>query len=100
MSVDGNNDLTSLAVTGLAAGGTEAVIELNGISYPAQKPVPVSVEGYKNVKDYLPLLENFCKEKIDSVPQLIETIKKTDFGRLVETIKAVKEAARYPLTSH
>ena len=92
MSVDGNNDLTSLAVTGLAAGGTEAVIELNGISYPAQKPVPVSVEGYKNVKDYLPLLENFCKEKIDSVPQLIETIKKTDFGRLVETIKAVKEA--------
>ncbi len=92
MSVDGNNDLTSLAVTGLAAGGTEAVIELNGISYPAQKPVPVGVEGYKNVKDYLPLLENFCKEKIDSVPQLIETIKKTDFGRLVETIKAVKEA--------
>ena len=92
LSVDGNNDLTSLAVTGLAAGGTEAVIELNGISYPAQKPVPVGVEGYKNVKDYLPLLENFCKEKIDSVPQLIETIKKTDFGRLVETIKAVKEA--------
>ena len=30
--------------------------------------------------------------EIDSVPQLIETIKKTDFGRLVETIKAVKEA--------
>ena len=90
MFVDNENNLKNLAVTGLELGGTEAKAELF-VRYPEEPVVPVSTEDYINVKTYLPIIENFCKDKVESVPQLIETIKNLNLSEIANILRGVKE---------
>ena len=89
--VDNENNLKNLAVTGLELGGVQATAELCNIRYPEEKIVPVSTEEYINIKTYLPVLENFCKDKVESVPQLIETVKNLNLSAISEILRGIKD---------
>lgn len=88
--VDGERALKTVSLR-VAAGETEVSLALENIAYP-ETPIAAKPAGeYKNLKNYLVLIESFCKEKIESVPALIETIKNFDFGKAGQLIAAVAQ---------
>ncbi|PWM70407.1 MAG: hypothetical protein DBX59_11180 [Bacillota bacterium] len=88
--VDGERALKTVSLR-VAAGETEISLALENIAYPETPIAAKPAEEYKNLKNYLVLIESFCKEKIESVPALIETIKNFDFGKAGQLIAAVAQ---------
>ncbi len=88
--VNGERNLQTLTLE-TAWSGTALKLSLTGIGYPERPLEAESVEGYKNLKNYLALAEAFCAEKVESVPALIETVKNLDLGKAGELIFAVLE---------